>query len=270
MGTNGSTSPMTAASRSSATARRSGLRSARSRRPVHPAAGSGRALQRRLGAGVLAPGPWLPGLRGHPGARTAGDRGAGGPLLRLRAGDGVGADRDRGCRGPERRDAQPGTRAVHARWRERERRGAARDPGRRHLLDERVELEGRAGGSDLSLELAHYEGRRPPLGSGHRELHRSVRRATLRREHDDLRLVRGGAEALPDREAGNPDDLSAALDDWDLAAFLARNLLVGEEILKRLRSFEASWTHPVAVTPGAHGQRRVERPCRQQSISARW
>src|SRR3954454_2289692 len=93
--------------------------------------------------------------------------------------------------------------------------------------------------------------------------------AALRRKHHDLRLVRSRAELFSDCDPCNPRDLATTLDNGDLLAFLARDLVVGEDVLERLRSFEPGRPHSVTVTPGSDRQRRVERLRRQQSIPAR-
>jgi predicted MFS family arabinose efflux permease len=89
------------------------------------------------------------------------------------------------------------------------------------------------------------------------------------RQHDDLRLVRRGAELLADREPRDPDDLAAGLDDRDLLALLARDLVVHEDVLQRLRAVEPGRAHAVAVAPGADRQRTLEGLRRQQRVPAR-
>src|SRR4051812_10426024 len=69
--------------------------------------------------------------------------------------------------------------------------------------------------------------------------------APLRAEYEDLGLVRRSAEAFTDREAGNPDDLTPALHHGDAVPLFARNLVVGEQVLQRLRAVEARRLHAV-------------------------
>src|SRR4051794_13115762 len=94
-------------------------------------------------------------------------------------------------------------------------------------------------------------------------------RAALGREHHDLRLMGRRSKVFSDSQSRNPDDFPTTFHNGNARPFFARNLVVGENVLKRLRPVEPCRAHAIALAPGADRQRRFERAPRQKSITPR-